>query len=583
MVLVVTGWMSLQAQDIDAGKIRKDLYYLASDSLKGRKSGSLEGQLAAVYIRSRFDDAGLKLMSAKGFQKFDVMFSVKLGKMNEFSFNGFKGNPGVDYAPLSFSENGRLEAPVAFVGYGFNINEDSLKWNDYQNVDVRGKWVLILRGDPEPEKTDSKFINYSEERSKVLVAKDKGASGVIFVTGTNMDKKDTLIPMLYDKSSATGGIPVLNVKRTVADQILAPSGAKINNLEKLLNDFRKPASFDVPLRIKATVQVSKQQAMTENVIAMLEGSDPVLKDEYIVIGAHYDHLGLGGPGSGSRVPDTVAVHNGADDNASGVTGMIALAEKYAAMPQKPKRSLIFVAFTGEETGLLGSKYFVKNCPVDLKKIKAMINLDMVGRLLPDSGNVMISGTGTSAESMEIINAHSKDLPFTLKFSPEGFGASDHSSFYVENIPVFFFTTGAHDDYHTPADDPEKINYEGEKQVVEFISEITTDIANRDKPLTFQEAGPKANQSRSQRFKVTLGILPDFSGNENKGLRIDGVKKDGPASKGGLLKGDIITALNGLSIKNIYEYMDRLKTLEPGQTVNVDILRDGKKMIVLIQL
>lgn len=581
--IVFSAVLTAQAQEINVNRLRKDIYYLASDSLNGRKTGSIESLMAAKYISRQFENAGLKFFPSAASQKFEVLFEVKLGKLNELSFEGYQGEPGTDYTPYSFSENARLESTASFAGYGFVIHEDSLKWDDYQGLDVKGKWVIVLRGDPEPDKNDSRFIPYSEERGKVLNAKDNGAIGVLFVTGPGQDKKDTLVPLLYDKSGASAGIPVLNIKRSVADLLLKSSGKNIEELEKQLNETRKPLCFPVPVKIKATVQVAQVRAMTENVVAMLEGSDPVLKDEYIVIGAHYDHLGKGGPGSGSRMPDTLAVHNGADDNASGVGGIIALAEKFAAAQPRPKRSILFVAFTGEENGLLGSKYFVKNSPVDLKKITAVFNLDMIGRLLPDSGSVMISGTGTSIEAMDIINQYNKKLPFELKFSPEGYGASDHSSFYVENIPVFFITTGAHDDYHTPFDDREKINYEGTKAVLEFTYLLAADVCNRDKALTFQEAGPKGMQSRSTRFKVTLGILPDFTGSENKGLRVDGVKKDGPASKGGILKGDIITAMNGKEIKNIYEYMDRLKSLEHGQTVNIDLIRNGKKIVLLIQL
>lgn len=582
-ILMTSAFLSVQAQEISVDRLKKDLYVLASDTMKGRWPGSPEAVMAAMYIRKQFEGAGLKLLAVNGFQKFDVMFESKLGKMNELSFLDYKGTPAKDYTPYSFSENARLSATCAFAGYGFLINEDSLKWDDYAGLDVKGKWVVMFRGDPEPEKADSRFLPYSEERGKVLTAKDKGAIGVIFITGVGLEKNDTIVSLMYDKSGATAGIPVINIKRSVANLLLKSSGKTVEELEKQLNETRKAVNFLIPVEVKAVVQVAQRRGMTENVIGLLEGSDPVLKNEYIVVGGHYDHLGMGGPGSGSRMPDTTAIHNGADDNASGTVGVIALAEKYAATQPRPRRSIIFVAFTGEETGLLGSKYFVKNCPVDLKSIKAMFNLDMVGRLVKDSGSVMISGTGTSLEAMDIISKYDKGLPFALKYSPEGYGASDHSSFYLENIPVFFFTTGAHEDYHTPFDKREKINYTGEKEVLDFVYNLITDVSNRDKDLTFQEAGPKGSQARGARYKVTLGILPDFTGSDNKGLRVDGVKKDGPAFKGGMLKGDVIIAVNGKDVKNIYEYMDRLKGLEKGQTVNVDVMRGGKKLVLLIQL
>ena len=213
----------------------------------------------------------------------------------------------------------------------------------------------------------------------------------------------------------------------------------------------------------------------------------------------------------------------------------------------------------------------------------MINLDMIGRLKPDSGSVVVSGTGTSTESEGLLDQYKSGRIFPVKYSPEGYGASDHSSFYIEDIPVFFFTTGAHEDYHTPTDVASKINYEGEKAVLDFAYDVLKDVSNRNKDLTFKEAGPKSGGRTGQRFKVTLGILPDFTSSGNEGLRIDGARKDGPAARGGMLKGDVIIAINGKPVKNIYEYMDRLKTLEAGKTCNVDVMRNGKLMVFLIQL
>jgi len=582
LILFISG-IELYAQRISMPDLKKDITVLAADSLKGRKTGAIEGLMAASYIRSRFTQTGLELYQQKGLQAFQVNTDVKLGERNSLKINMSTASVKTDFLPLAFSENGTFESDVVFAGYGFDINLDSLKWNDYNGVDVKGKWVLMLKGDPEFDKSDSKFIPYTDDRSKVLAAKDKGAAGVILVAGRAIDKKDSLPELYFDKSDARAGVFALNITRKLANSILSAKGITIDSLEAKLNRERRPNSFGINTKVTATVQVSLLQAMAQNVIGILHGSDPVLKDEYIVVGAHYDHLGMGGHGSGSRNPDTVAVHNGADDNASGTAGIIALASALKDSGVKLKRSVVFVAFSGEEMGLLGSKFYTRNSPVDLAKTKAMINLDMIGRLDPDSGSVMVSGTGTSAEAEGILDTYGKNRPFQLKYSPEGFGASDHSSFYVENIPVFFFTTGAHGDYHTPQDDADLINYTGEVEVLNLVYDVLLDIANRDKSLTFREAGPKSASRMGQRFKVTLGILPDFTSSGNEGLRIDGVTKDKPAYRAGLVKGDVITAINGKAVKNIYEYMDRLKTLQAGQTCNVDITRNGKTIVVLIQL
>lgn len=583
IVLFISGLQFVFGQSINLGQLKKDVFVLAADSLKGRKTGAIEGMLAASYIRTRFHESGLELYQGKGLQPFQVNTDVKLGERNELSSGTHVFQTKKDFLPLAFSENGVMTESVVFVGYGFDIQTDSLKWNDYSGIEVKGKWVLMLKGDPEYEKSDSRFIPYADDRSKVITAKDKGAAGVLLVAGKIVDKKDSLPDLYFDKSDARAGLLAVQITRKTANTFLASSGNSVDSLEARLNRNHKPQSFAIPEKVTARVQVALLQAMAHNVIGILPGSDPVLKDEYIVVGAHYDHLGMGGPGSGSRTPDTLAVHNGADDNASGTAGIIALASALKESGIKLKRSVIFVAFSGEEMGLLGSKYFTKNSPVPMQSVKAMLNLDMVGRLDPDSGSVMVSGTGTSLEAEDLLNLYGKKRTFKLRYSPEGFGASDHSSFYIENIPVFFFTTGAHGDYHTPADDAELINYTGEAEVLSLVYDVLTDVANRDKNLSFKEAGPKSASRMGQRFKVTLGILPDFTSSGNEGLRIDGVTKDKPAARAGLVKGDVITAIDGKPVKNIYEYMDRLKNLKAGQTCNVDITRNGKTIVVLIQL
>ena len=240
-----------------------------------------------------------------------------------------------------------------------------------------------------------------------------------------------------------------------------------------------------------------------------------------MIGAHYDHLGMGGPGSGSRLMDSMAVHNGADDNASGVAGMLEMAAKLSKDRASLKRSIIFVAFDGEELGILGSKYFTEHPPVKLNTIMAMINFDMIGRLKDESPAIMIGGMGTAKESAGILDSLDNG-GIQLNYSLEGFGPSDHASFYAEDIPVYFFSTGAHEDYHTPDDDFDRINYAGEKGVLEIALQLVEELANRDTFLTFQEAGPKEQAGRGgYRFKVTLGIMPDFAGTTTGGLGVGG--------------------------------------------------------------
>jgi aminopeptidase-like protein len=284
------------------------------------------------------------------------------------------------------------------------------------------------------------------------------------------------------------------------------------------------------------------------------------------------------------MPDTVAVHNGADDNASGTAMVIELAGKLAAEKNRVKRSIIFISFSGEEMGLLGSKYFTDHSPVDLKKIKAMFNFDMVGRFDKEKNSISVSGTGTSLEADSIIRLYEKNLPFAVTHSPDGYGPSDHASFYSNNIPVFFFTTGSHMDYHTPFDDADKLDYVKEKEIGNFSYNIIMNIDNLPKAVTFHESGKKEGYGRGgRRMKVTLGIMPDFAGTEKKGLRVDGVTKDAPADKGGMLKGDIIISINGMTVGNIYEYMSRMGKLKQGQTISVEVIRKEKNEVLIIQL
>jgi aminopeptidase YwaD len=316
---------------------------------------------------------------------------------------------------------------------------------------------------------------------------------------------------------------------------------------------------------------------------MLPGEDPQLKSEYLILGAHFDHLGMGGPGSGSRALDTIGIHHGADDNASGVAMMLELAEKFAKTKGSHKRSIICISFSGEEEGLLGSKHFTDDPGIDLSKVNAMINMDMVGRL-NDANNLQIGGIGTAAGLKDLILENSDTSIIKLSLSEEGYGPSDHSSFYGKNIPVLFYFTGAHMDYHTPTDTWEKINYKGMVEISALIFKVAEELALENSRLQFKEAGPKAEVNRYPgRRGVTLGIMPDFAGVIKNGLRADFVTPGKPAALGGMKKGDIITAINGKTVNNIQDYMFRMGQLKHGQTISVEVLRDDNKVVLLIQL
>lgn len=585
--LVLLVWNSYSQQlssEITAADLKTHILYLASDELQGRYTGTAGSYMAADYIRNQFRDAGLRLAGEDGMQLFEVVVSVSAGPHNSFQIAGRQPVSKESFTPFPFSMNAELEAEVIFAGYGFDLDQDSMLWKDYDGLDVSGKWVMILRGDPEMEEQESRFVQFGDDRDKVLTARDHGAAGVIMVSGKKFDEDDGLVRMIFDKTQSNAGIPVIHIKRTVADEILAGKSTTIEILENDLNTSMKPASFDTKVILKAETEVLHHKVEAKNIIGILQGSDPLLRDSYIVIGAHYDHLGMGGSGSGSRFLDSLAIHNGADDNASGTAGVIELASRLASERSSLKRSIIFVSFDAEELGLLGSRYFIEHPPVPVNSMMAMINFDMIGRLKEEKPSIMIGGMGTAKESAGILDSLDHgDIEMT--YSLEGYGPSDHAAFYSEDIPVYFFTTGAHEDYHTPDDDWDRINYKGEEEVLDIALQLVLDLANRPALLTFQEAGPKekASSRGGYRFKVTLGIMPDFTSTTQGGLGVGGVKKDGPAYKGGMLKGDVITAIDGKPINDIYDYMNRLKKFQPGQRISVDVLRNETKEVLIIEL
>jgi len=562
-------------------QLKEQMAFLASDSLKGRYPGTTEDHVVAQYIAQSFSNAGLKFFNNSPFQSFEVVTSVQPGQ-NKVNLNGTSGIYDQDFSVFGFSANAALDAEIIFAGFGLVIETDDLKRNDYEGLDVKGKWVLVLKGDPEPDNNDSKYIPFSDARSKAMYARDKGAAGIVFIGGKKNNPKDEIAPLLFERSVVSSGIPAIDLKAAWAGPVLFNTSMPLDSVEKQLISSAKPIQFAVKASLSATIELIQNKVTTQNIVGYLEGTDEPLKNEYVVIGAHYDHLGFGGEGSGSRVPDTVAVHYGADDNASGVVGIMNLASVLANVPDRFKRSFIVVAFSAEEMGLLGSRYFVKHLPVDKNKVVAMLNLDMIGRL-NDKSTISIGGTGTATQWEEMLNRHLSGGKLTAAYSPEGFGASDHASFYAENIPVLFFSTGAHADYHTPADTWDKINYEGLAEVMLLSENVAVELLNDSERLTFQEAGPKERTGGRRGFKVTLGIMPDFTSSDSDGLGVGGVTKGAPAERAGMLKGDKITGLNGMPVGTIYDYMNRLKQLKPGQRVNVDIIRNGEKMVLIVDL
>lgn len=558
--------------EITAAELKTHLYYLASDEMKGRLSGSKEIYEAAKYLSKQYESYGLKpLFNGSYFQEYNFVQDVKLTKNNFISFNTngkeIKLTLKEQFMTAPFSGEGKANGKIVFAGYG--ISAPKLKYDDYKDIDVNGKVVIVLRGTPEYDNPHSEFDKYSSLRNKASVAKEKGASAIIFINGYYpKDSADLLIKFKYDRAAGVKGLPVISIKRDIADDLFKAEGLDLSSYQKMMKDSGKAGSFMFKnSEVNLSAGVEEINLIDRNVGAILEGNDPVLKNEYVVVGAHYDHLGMGIEGSLYKGTEEM-VHNGADDNASGTVGVLELAQKFASEKGKYKRSIIFVNFSGEELGLLGSTYFVNNSPVPIENIITMVNLDMIGRLGPDK-QLTIYGTGTSKKWKDILNA--KNIyGFKLAFNEEGYGPSDQTSFYAKKIPVLFYFTGVHTDYHRPTDDANLINYEGEENITKYIYETTKEIVGFDVRPDYVDIPRKES---SGGWKVYVGTIPDYS-STSEGFRLTGVSPGSPADKGGLKGGDIMIQFGNKKINNIYDYVYALQDHVPGDEVEVTVKRNN---------
>lgn len=555
---------NISTPEITSDEIKEHISYLASESLKGRFTGSDEMFIAADYIKNIFEDYNLKpLFNKNYFQDYKFISNIKLTKNNsaEFILNkeivSLKLNE--DFVTLSFSGNNKIESNLVFVGYG--ISAPKLNYDDYNNIDVKNKIVIVLRNHPDIQNPHSEFENYSSLRLKATTAKDKGAIGMILINqsieGVDEDK---FIPFKYDRASGIKDFSVIQVKRNLIEKLFQKEEQELNEYENKINESKRPNSFELKnVKAKISTEIEYIEKTGRNVAAYLEGNDPMLKNEYLVIGAHFDHLGLGEFGSLYRGKDTL-IHNGADDNSSGTSGVLELAQKFASIKNEIKRSIIFVTFSGEELGLLGSSYFVSNLSIPTEKIIAMINMDMIGRL-NEENSLIIYGTGTSSKWKKLLE-NKNTFNFKLTFNDEGYGPSDHSSFYGKNIPVLFFFTGTHSDYHRPSDDVDKINFPGEEKILNYIFSVSNNIVNEKEKPDFVKVPQKEDGTRGG-WKVYVGTIPDYS-YQGEGLKITGVNDGSPAQKAGLLGGDIILSFGDRKINNIYDYVSALQESIVGE-------------------
>lgn len=586
VLVLPLGLAAQQPATLEGQRIYDHIKYLASDSCAGRAPGTRGIENAAAYIVDQFKMAPAMPAGREGYlDTFRMTTGVKLGTQNSVSFNVVIERPGIpleqtkptkiawklgtDYQPWGFSESGNVSGNIVFAGYGLSTST----YDDYAGVDVKGKIVIVLRGLPKWGAKDEALKQLASLRSKATVARDKGAVAIAFVNEMG-DSADVLARFGMDRLGKNSGIIALQVRRTPCAKVFPPKGTTLYAAELAIEKTKKPQSFElVNTSAEITTSLVFEESLTRNVIGLVPGTDPVLSTEYVVVGAHYDHLGMGDENSLASSPQP-SIHYGADDNASGTAGLIELAHRIAKDP--PKRSVLFMAFSGEEKGLLGSKHWVSNPTIAIERVVAMINLDMIGRL--KDGKLNVQGLGTSPEWPAVVDSAKKDLPLTVTTTADGFGPSDHSSFTSKGIPVLFYFTGLHSDYHRPSDTWDKTNPDGEATVLTMVERSLRMISNATVRPAFTKGAekPAPNQSSSIALKVTFGVVPDYA-DDPQGLRISGTKPGSPAEKAGLEGDDIITALGATQIKNIYDLMAALGTFKPGDQTEVVFLRDGKKM------
>jgi hypothetical protein len=585
VLLLVTAVAAAQSQnEPSSSRLQQHVSYLASDALDGRRTGTAGANDAARYIAGEFARLGLRpgtpgagsrpsRLMARYLQTFPYVAGVELGKQNEILVSPTSQRLTVreDWMPLGFSTNANVSGSIVFVGFGIKAPE--LNHNDYEGLPVSGNIALALAGTPDGDNPHGKFFLYVNVHLKAIAARDAGAKALLLITNEPDFKKDRLAKLEYNNLGGDVGLPIAVISQQAVAK-LAPE-LSLAELQRLASAKQQSTAKPVAGPFTINTEIVRREVAAYNVVGVLEGSDRLLKNETIVIGAHYDHLGRGG--SGSLAPRSGEIHHGADDNASGTAGVLELARVFTAQRPRPKRTIVFVAFGGEEEGLLGSNYYVNHPVTPLNNIVAMINMDMIGRM--KDRKLVIGGVGTAKEWRDIIAQGTADASrkFELTLNEDGFGPSDHSSFYGKQIPVLFFWTGTHNDYHKPSDTFEKINYQDQTRILNLVSYIVKHLDGADKRVTYTTAKSDPTP-RTGGFRVYLGTIPNYA-DSNDGLLIDGVRDDSPAAKAGLKAGDRIVKIGARDVKNVYDYTYALGEMKAGEEYLVEIIR-GKDRLTL---
>ncbi len=585
-------------------RFQSHINYLADDKLEGRGVGSKGIELASEYIAKHFKDAGLEPAGENGtyFQTFAISLSRKLTDSNRLSFRGdeVKREQGRDFIPLSFSSSGAFQGKIAFCGYGI-VNPDR-NHDDFAKVDLKGTVALMLDGEPR-DWADAKGnpTKHSFRRDKVYNAKDRGAIAVMFVNSRlDLGEEDVLTP--FESEGADDyGLPAVHIKREIAIQLIQTAGGgQMDELQKVIDAGRSVSNVLAHAEVTGEVRFEKTSAPTRNVLGVRRGEGP-LAGEFVVVGAHYDHLGVRRPmmrrfKEGKLVAEATEpqIHNGADDNASGVSGLIEIARMFAPLPP-PKRSLLFIAFTAEETGLQGSKHYMEKPFAPADKTIAMLNMDMIGRLGKGDDKLIVMGAKSAKEFPEILEAAGKIGGLSIAPGVDSGGRSDHGVFVRQGIPSMHFYSGNHSDYHKPSDDADLINAEAGARITTLVFETAKALADREARPTPQEEKPEARPAdphaalgeadadKLPSFRVVMGLSPSYADDGKSGMGVDAVSPDGPADRAGMKAGDRIIRIAGKPVANIYDYMASTRNNNPGDVVEVVVERDGKEQTLKVTL
>jgi hypothetical protein len=586
-----------------AERYLSNIRFLASPEMKGRESGSPELEKAAQYIASQFKADGLKPLDGKSYlQPFEITTSAKLGKANRFEYAAGTDkrllDEGKEFIPFNFSAHGTAAGGVVFAGYGITAPE--YNYDDYAGLDVKGKFVVVMAHEPQEYDEKSVFegkiyTDHAQYYSKAANARKHGAAGVILISDQDNHRAgsggsggeanasgDDLESFGATAGPTDAGILFVQVKARVVESWFRLEGKDLMAVEKEIDTDAKPRSFALPgVQVSENVDVERVVKTVHNVVGYLPGET----DQYIIIGAHYDHLGLGG--QFSLAPSLAGtVHPGADDNASGTSGVIELARYFSALP-KQKRGILFMTFAGEELGLLGSGYYANHPELPLGKAVTMINMDMIGRVR--DGKLYVGGAGTGTTLRQDLDAAVPHFALHVDYSDNsGYGSSDHTSFTAKQIPVLFFFSGLHGDYHKPSDTWDKIDANAAIQVLELVAEVTQKIDSEATPPKFVRVEEKENPhagvaaGSGSGYGPYFGSIPDFA-EPPKGVRFADITPGSPAAKAGLKAGDILVKFGADSIANLYDFTYALRAHKAGEEVDVEVLRGDKSVTAKVLL